>query len=131
MSIFDRHERSLSRAVDRQFAVRAIIDGMTRTPNGRPQPDPARAEIHVKGILDQRDEMAPVEVGARDGSGNGLRTIASGYDFVFSVDVSRYPAAKDVRQSDRLTLDDGRKFEVVSTRRDGQSRIVFALAEPR
>jgi len=129
MALFDRLERRLSATCDRTFAVSAIIDGMIRTPNGRPQPDPARSEIHIKGILDQRDEMAPVEVGARDGSGNGLRTIASGYDFVFSVDVSRYPAAADVRQGDRLTLDDGRKFEVVSTRRDAQSRTALRLLD--
>lgn len=130
MALFDRLERSLSRAVDRQFSVRAIIDGMTRTPNGRPQPDPARAEIHVRGILDMEDTYAAIEAGAREGKGNDFRTLATGTNYLFSVDRTRWPQADNVKQGDRLTMDDGRKFEVVSTRRDGMSRVVFQLVAP-
>lgn len=130
MSIFDRLERSLSRTVDRQFAVRAIIDGMTKTPNGRPQVDPARAEIHVKGILDVEETFAALETGAREGKGNDFRTLAAGTNYLFSVDRTRWPQADNAKQGDKLSLDDGRKFEIVSTRRDGQSRVVFHLVAP-
>lgn len=127
MALFDRLERSLSRTVDRQFAVRATIDGMTKTPNGHPQLDPARAEIHVRGIFDVEDTFAAIESGAREGKGNDFRTLATGTNYLFSVDVSRYPAAKDVRQSDRLILDDTRRFNVMSVRCDGVSRVVLSL----
>ena len=41
-----------------------------------------------------------------------------GSEYQISVDLKRYPAAKHTRQGNRLTLDDGHKFEIASNRRD-------------
>lgn len=130
MSIFDRMDRITSRQVDRIFSVAATVDCLKSTPNGRPQPDQVRGEIVLRGIFDQYDSDHALEAGSRSQSGNDFQTIAGGQRFEFSVDLARYPAAKDVRQGDRLTLDDGRKFEVASTRKDGMSRVVLHLIAP-
>ncbi len=127
MAIFDRLDRMTSSQVDRMFSVSAVIDGMQSTPNGRPQPDPERREIHVRGIFDQAPAYAEIEQGKRDRTGNDLRALVSGADFQFSVDVKRYPAAASAKQGDALTLDDARKFRISSVRPDGLSRTVFVL----
>ncbi|MFC3076364.1 hypothetical protein [Shinella pollutisoli] len=127
MAIFNRLDRMVSRACDRQFAVGAIVGCMTASPNGRPQPDISRGEIHLKGIFDQASEYAQIERGPRDGKGNELQTLVTGQQFQFSVDTNRYPAVKGVRQGDMLTLDDARRFEVVSNQPDGMARTVLIL----
>ncbi|MGI2031403.1 hypothetical protein ACRQ1B_03320 [Rhizobium panacihumi] len=127
MSLFDRLDRMTSRQADRIYSVSAVIDAMASSPNGRPTKDTARGEIHVRGILDSADEFAAIEAGARDRAGSDFRTMVSGQRFQFSVDTARYPAAKEARQGDRLTLDDTRRFEIANASPDGQSRVVFAL----
>lgn len=130
MAIFDRLDRMTSRQVDRMFSVGATVDTMTRSPNGRPVPDPERGgEIQLRGIFDQHDAYAQIEEGNRDRKGNDLRALVTGYSFEFSVDVSRYPAAKEIRQGDMLTLDDARQFDVVAVRPDGLSRTVLVLVK--
>ena len=81
----------------------------------------------LRGIFDEAPAYAAVEQGKRDRSGNDLATLIHGADFVFSVDVLRYPAAASAKQEDRITLDDARKFEISSVRPDGLSRRVLAL----
>lgn len=127
MALFDRLDRMTSRTCDRQFAVGAIVDCMAATPNGRPMPDSTRGEIHLKGIFDQTDEYAAVERGPRNRQGNELQTLVTGQKYQLSVDVSRYPAAKTIKQGDRLTLDDARRFDVVSVQPDGTTRAVLIL----
>lgn len=129
MAIFDRLDRMTSRQCDRTFAVSAVIDGRRSSPNGRPQPDPERREILVKGILDEVAAYAEIEEGKRDRTGNDLRTLVHGADFQFSVDTQRYPAAASAKQGDLLTLDDARRFEIASVRPDGLSRRVFSLTK--
>lgn len=128
MANFNRLDRMVSRACDRQFAVGAIVDCMKASPNGRPHPDPDRGEIHLRGIFDQADEYAQVETGPRDRKGNALQALVSGQRYQFSVDVARYPAAKGIKQGDMLTLDDARRFEVVSRQPDGMARTVLVLS---
>lgn len=127
MAIFDRLDRAASRSFDRMFAVGATVDCMSRSPNGRSQPDPVRGEIELKGIFDEFDRDHSVENGSRDRAGNDLQSIVGGQQHVFSVDVTRYPAAREIRQGDRLTLDDSRKFEIISKRDDGHSRTALHL----
>lgn len=76
MSFFDRLDRMVSRTVDRQFSVSAIITPVMRTPNGRAAPD-----------------------------------------------------ATQIRQGDRLALDDARIFQVSSVQPDGLSRSVLILSK--
>lgn len=127
MSIFDRLDRMTSRQVDRMYAVRATIDPMSRSPNGRAAPDATRGTIHLKGVFDQAPAYDAIEFDKRERSGNDLKTISAGTAYQFSFDVIRYPYADLIRQGDRLTLDDARKFEVVSVERDGLSRAVARL----
>jgi len=131
MSAFDRLDRLTSKQADRMFAVSAYITAMTSTPNGRPSPDPERGEIWLKGIFEIAPAPTGVEIGKRDRSGNDLMAVINGQLTTFSVDVNRYPAAKDVRQGDFLTLDDARRFQVHSVQPDGLSRSVLALGEIR
>ena len=127
MGIFSRLDRATSRVADRMHAVSATIDPRKRTANGRAGPDPERGEIVLRGIFDEVPAHQPVEIGKRDGTGNDLRTLVNGIELQFSVDCTRYPAAKDVRQGDWLTLDDARRFDILSAKPDGLSRIVFRL----
>ncbi len=129
MAIFDRLDRLTSAQCDRMFAVRAVIDGMQSKPNSRPQPDPERREIHIKGIMDEVPAYAAIEQGKRDGSGNAFQTLVHGASFTFSVDINRYPAAASAKQNDLITLDDARKFRISSVRPDGLSRAVFVLTK--
>lgn len=127
MGIFSRLDRATSRAVDRMHSVAATVDCMISSPNGRPVPDATRGEIVLRGIFDEVSAHQPVEIGKRDRTGNDLRSIINGTQLQFSVDSARYPAAKDVRQGDQLTLDDSRRFDILSAKPDGLSRIVLVL----
>lgn len=127
MSVFDRLDRLTSRQVDRTFAVGAYITAMTSTPNGRAVFDTSRGEIIVKGVFDAMSAPTGIEIDSRDRVGNDLLTMVNGERDTFSVDVARYPAAKDVRQGDFLTLDDARRFQVHSVQPDGLSRSVLVL----
>lgn len=127
MGIFNRLDRMVSRTVDRMHSVQAVVDGMIQSPNGRPQPDPERSEIIIRGVFDQADEYQQIESRNRDRKGNDFRTLMSGMDYQFSVDAVRYPAAREIKQGDRLTLDDTRRFDILSVQPDGLSRINFRL----
>lgn len=127
MAIFDRLDRMTSARVDRTFAVAATIDGMTRSPNGRGQTDPDRMGIAAKGVLETQPAYAAIEIGKRERTGNDTRTLVHGADFSLSVDRARYPRVDEVKQGDRITLDDTRRFEVLATEPDGMTRVVLAL----
>ncbi|QLF68315.1 hypothetical protein FE840_001400 [Peteryoungia desertarenae] len=129
MAIFDRLDRMTSRQVDRSFSVAAVIDPMKKTANGRPVPDPSRSEVHLRGILEIEPITQPVEIGKRVRSGNDLMNLVNGSLISFSFDVRRWPSVDEIRQGDRLQLDDLRRFEVISVERDGLSRAVLRLVE--
>jgi hypothetical protein len=130
MAIFDRLDRQISRTIDRQFAVGAVVQTMTKSPNGRPTPDPVRGEILLVGVFEQAPGAMPIEQGARGrGRGNELQAIVSGDTYELSVDIRRYPEAANVQQNDRLVLDDTRRFVVDSVQPDGQARVVLVLSK--
>jgi hypothetical protein len=127
MAIFDRLDRMNSRQVDRAFSRRAVLQPMVKTPNGRPSIDSSRPTQNIKGIFDQAASYHQVEIGERSRSGNDLRALATGSEFQFSFDLTRYPYAGQIKQGDLLTLDDDRQFEVLTVERDGLSRAVARL----
>ncbi len=129
MAIFDRLDRMMSKTVDRTYSVRAVVYPMARTPNGRSMPDPSRSTIDLKGIFDTTPAYDGIEIGARERSGNDMRTLATSASFDFSFDVVRYPHADLIKQGDRLTLDDARRFDVILVERDGLSRAVLKLVQ--
>lgn len=129
MAIFDRLDRMASKALDRQFAVRASLTPMTKTANGRTMPDPMRSSLYLRGVFDQQPVTDGIEIGERDRTGNDLRTLRSGNRYEFSFDRFRFPYQDQIRQGDQLQLDDTRRFEVVSVERDGQSRAVLRLVQ--
>ena len=130
MPIFDRLDRMTSRAVDRINAVAFSVQPQASTPNGRAGADPNRCEILGKGIFSQLPVPADIELGKRNRTGNELATLVNGNRFVFSVDVTKYPDAKNVRQGDRLALDDARVFTIASVKPDGLSRVDWELLGP-
>lgn len=129
MPIFDRLDRMTSRQVDRMYAVRAYLQPMTKSPNGRSVLDPNRSNFDLKGVFDQLPAYDAIETGKRERSGNDLHTISTGMSYSFSFDVVKYPFASDIRQHDALSLDNGRRFDVISVERDGLSRAVFRLVQ--
>lgn len=128
MSIFDRLDRLTSRAVDGTFATSFWILPLSRNANGRPAPDTEREEISGKGIFDEEPELSALEIGNRDRTGNDFRSLVAGQSYQLSVDRTRYPAIDQVKQGDRVSLDDARVFHVTETRRDGMSRVVLVLS---
>jgi hypothetical protein len=128
MSIFDRLDRMTSRVADRMHAVAFTLRPSLRSPTGRGVPDPERGEIVGKGIFDQAYSHTPLESGNRDRQGNDFRTLASGNRYEMSIDVDRHPGVRSARQGDELTLDEVRRFDVISVQPDGLSRVVLRLA---
>lgn len=129
MSIFSRAERATSRMVDRTYSERFTFHPMRRSPNGRPGFDPERASWTGKGILDEQPVLDPIEIGKRDRSGNDLNTLHDGAAFVFSVDLYRCRYASQAKQGDVIDLDGERRFQIVSIRPDGMSRVVWQLVK--
>lgn len=129
MAIFDRLDRMASKAIDRQFGVRAALTPMTKTANGRTMPDNMRSGLYVRGVFDEQPLTDGIEIGARDRTGNNLQTLATGVAYSFSFDRFRFPYQDQIQQGDQLQLDDTRRFEVVSVERDGQSRAVLRLVQ--
>lgn len=127
-SIFDRMDRMTSRTVDSINAAAFSVVPVTANPNGRPAPDPDRGEIIGKGIFSQVPSRSDVEIGERDRTGNDLRALVNGFRYVFSVDVARYPDARNVRQGDRLAIDHARVFTITSVKPDGLSRVDWVLS---
>nr|WP_312967805.1 hypothetical protein [Brucella intermedia] len=129
MAIFDRLDRAVSRTVDRTYAIRFEGHPQASNPNGRSGPDPQREVWLGKGVLVESPQYDSIEIGKRDRAGNDLRAIHAGQSIKLSVDKNRYPQAASARQRDRIRLDDLRVFEVVTTKPDGMTRVVFVLVE--
>lgn len=129
MAIFDRLDRMASKAIDRQFGVRASLVPMTKSPNGRAVPDQSRPSLYIRGVFDETPVTDAIEIGERERTGNDLRTLRSGTSYQFSFDRHRFPYLDQVRQGDVLQLDDLRRFDIVSVERDGQSRAVLRLVQ--
>lgn len=129
MSVFSRLDRLTSRAVDGTFAMTFEVHPCKITPNGRPGPDPDREAWDGRGVLEESPAYPPVEIGKRDRTGNDLRSIVASSMIELSVDLMQYPRAVKTRRGDSLLTEDARKFQVVETRADGLSRIVFRLRE--
>ncbi|WP_411905977.1 hypothetical protein [Rhizobium mayense] len=127
MSIFDRLDRLTSRQIDRTFSIRFEVQPSKRPPNGRPVPDPDRELWEGKGVLEEMPNFPPVEMGRRDRAGNDLQSVIASSAIELSVDRARYPLADKTKQGDRIKTDDLRRFEVVSIKRDGLSRVIFLL----
>ncbi|MDR6954129.1 hypothetical protein J2X65_003497 [Ancylobacter sp. 3268] len=135
MSIFDRLDRSTSRAVDRVNAIAFRIDPTQSTPNGRPQPDPTRITITGYGIFDFVSVEYGVQLGVRRSyrEANDLRALQVGRDPQLSIDRRYFDNAtqREPRQGDIVTFTKNcelPKFEVVSVQRDGLSRLVLEMA---
>lgn len=129
MAIFDRMERQLSKTVDATFSLRFECHPQEHSPNGRSAPDSVRVSWLGKGILEEQPVYDSIESGKRDRTGNDFRTIHAGQSVELSVDRTRYPQTEQAKQKDRIRLDDLREFEIVATKPDGLSRIVFELVE--
>jgi len=125
--MFARLDRIASRAIDRVNGVAFWVLPMKRAPNGRPVTDPERGQIEGQGVFDEAPDDVPLELGNRDRRGNDFRYQVNAARYELSVDVSRYPDAQQIRQGDRLSLDDARVFEVTSVAPDGLSRLVLSL----
>lgn len=127
MSVFDNLDRIVNNQVDRVFAQTAYVTRMESTPNGRSEPKAGAGTIECKGILDTNDHPADIEIGNRDGRGNNLRTVVHGTRYELSVDGKRYPEVLEVNQGDVVTLDDMRKFSVVTAATDPYDRVTLTL----
>ncbi|GHD07678.1 hypothetical protein ACFOEZ_04095 [Tianweitania populi] len=126
MSLFDRLDRVTSRTVDRVNAVQFVLEPAVGTPNGRRASDPDRISVIARGVLDSEPVHAPVEIANRNRTGNDLHNLVNGTQHVLSVDVTRYPDIKQVRQGDRIRMQD-ELWEVISRRPDGLTRVELIL----
>lgn len=134
MSIFDRLDRITSRAVDRVNAIAFVLTPMLSTPNGRPGPDPNRTLIQGKGIFEYLSVEYGVQLGVRKSyrEANDLRALQAGRDPQLSVDRVYFPIGlEEPKQGDILEFPNNPelpKFDVISSQRDGLSRLVLMLA---
>src|SRR5690606_6706396 len=105
---------------------------MMSTPNGRPQNDHSREVVKGRGVFD----YVPVEVGLQLGvrktyrEGNDLRAIQNGREAQLSIDRRYFPGEEEPKQGDLVDFlgrPDLPPFQVVSTLRDGLSRLVLVL----
>jgi hypothetical protein len=133
MSIFDRLDRMASKAVDRINAIGFTLTPMVSTPNGRPQQDLNRPVIAGKGIFDYFEAEYGIELGVRKSyrESNDLRALQSGREPLVSIDRKYFPTlASEPQQGDIIAFDERAnlpRFEVVSAKRDGQSRMMVQL----
>lgn len=114
--------------MDRTFSIRFIVHPGKTTPNCRSGPDPDRATWYGKGVLKEPPAYDAIEIGKRDRNGNDFTTLRVGNVFEPGLDKHRYPLADEAQHHDRIQFDDLRKFEIVSLRPDGMTRVVFLLA---
>lgn len=133
MSIFDRLDRMASKAVDRINAIGFTLTPMARSPNGRPRQDDDRPVITGKGVFDYFEAEYGIELGVRKSyrESNDLRALQSGREPLVSIDRKYFATlASEPRQGDIMEFDERAnlpRFEVVSAKRDGQSRIMVQL----
>lgn len=133
MSIFDRLDNMVSRAVDFTQGDRVLITPMVAPPNGRPIPDTARAQITCIGVFDYVYIEHGLELGVRKSyrEANDLRALQGGREPQVSIDRKYFPSSVvEPRQGDWVVIlnkPDLPRFEVSSVQRDGMSRLVIML----
>jgi hypothetical protein len=133
VSIFDSLDRMTSRFVDRFNETAFVLHAMTRTPNGRAQPDTIRPDVEGFGIFDFVEVVFGIELGVRKSyrEANDLRALQTGRDPQLSVDRKYFPTLdQEPKQGDRVTFPSRPElplFQVVSVQRDGLSRLVIKL----
>lgn len=147
MAIFDRLDRLTSRAVDRVNAIPFEFVPTRSTPNGRPGPDPARIALPIileegtppvygpypKGVFDYISTEYGVQLGVRKSyrEANDLRALQTGRDPQLSIDRKYWPSADwEPRQGDVIRFPANPElpgFQVISSQRDGLSRMVLML----
>lgn len=133
MAIFDRLDGLTSRAVDHINAIAFAMTPMMKTPNGRPRPDKDRPGISGVGVFDYLPVEYGIELGVRKSyrEANDLRTVQDGREPLFSIDRKYFPTVQsEPRQGDVIEFPkraDLPRFEVVSCKRDGLSRLEVQL----
>ena len=92
-----------------------------------------RQVVEGSGIFDYVEADMPIELGERKHASNDLRALVSGREPILSIDRQIFPTtAGEPRQGDLVEFPskpDLPRFEIVSVRRDGQSRMVLRLVE--
>lgn len=130
---FDRLDRMTSKAADRVNKIPVEIIPMIRTENGRGSQDNTREVICGYAIFDYVSQEAGVELGVRRSyrEANDLRALQVGREPLLSIDRKHFCGlSEEPKQGDLLkfpTRDDLPDFDVVSTRRDGLSRMEIKL----
>lgn len=133
MSIFDRLDRLTSRAVDHVNAIPFRLTPVRETPNGRPKPDPDRSVINGDGVFDYESYEGGLQLGVRRSyrEANDLRALQTGRTPELSVDRKWFPVGvEEPRQGDIIEFPENPElpsFQVVSSQRDGMSRVVLVL----
>ena len=134
MSIFDRLDRVVSRTVDRINMMEIRVIPWATTPNGRGGPDENRSVVDCKGIFDYVSIEHGIELGVRKSyrEANDFRALQLGRDPQISIDRKYFTGVDDeVRQGDRIEFPSNPElpaFDVISTQRDGLSRLVVRLS---
>lgn len=135
MAIFDRLDRMLSKTVDRTNAISFVLTPYTSTPNGRPMADPNRTVVRGRGIFDYYSTEFGIQLGVRKSyrEANDLRSLQAGRDPQLSVDRIYFPlGVEEPKQGDIVSFPDRPElpeFDVVSSQRDGMSRVVLMLTQ--
>lgn len=135
MAAFDRMDRVISKAVDRVNAISFVFTPMESTPNGRYSQDTTREVICGSGIFDYISVEYGVQLGVRRSyrEANDLRSLQSGRDPQLSVDRRYFPVGtQEPRQGDQITFPSRPElpdFQVISSQRDGLSRVVLMLVQ--
>ncbi|MCM0751517.1 hypothetical protein DEA98_09930 [Brucella pseudogrignonensis] len=135
MAAFDRMDRVISKTVDRVNAIPFVFTPQASTPNGRSGPDTARKIVNGKGIFDYISVEYGVQLGVRRSyrEANDLRSLQSGRDPQLSIDRRYFPAgAEEPKQGDLVsfpTRPELPDFQVISSQRDGLSRVVLMLVQ--
>lgn len=134
MGIFDRLDNMISRTVDHVNKIMFIYTPMVTPPNGRPKADPDRGVIEDGfGVFDYVDAEYGIELGVRKSyrEANDLRALQTGREPLLSVDRRYFPTLEsEPKQGDIIEFPsrpDLPRFEVVSVKRDGLSRVLLRL----
>lgn len=134
MAIFDRLDRTASRTVDAINAIPFVLTPQRSTPNGRPGPDPERVVVEGLGIFDYVSTEYGVQLGVRKSyrEANDLRALQTGRDPQLSIDRKYFPiGVQEPKQGDLVEFPGHPElppFDVISSQRDGLSRVVLMLA---
>jgi hypothetical protein len=134
MSIFSRLDKVVSRTADRINSITVCLIPILKTPNGRGGQDPNRDMLTIKGIFDYVSVEHGLELGVRKSyrEANDLRALQNGRDPQVSLDRLYFEEGVDEpRQGDLINFPNNPElpdFEIISTHRDGLSRVVVKLA---